>query len=125
MLVGSVSGQRYWSTMIPADCTISCGAWTPDDLQVYVATTQGGIIVMDVQGNIVNKVSLMVDIPITDLVWNCEKFNMEEREDTTNPFVDNRFNSRLCVLASCFKNGDIKLMQSYDDVSPVVWIRLL
>ena len=75
---------------------------------------------MDVHGNIVNKVSLMADIPITELVWNCEKFNMEERDDTTNPFVDNKFNSRLCVLATCFKNGDIKLLQSYDDVSPVV-----
>jgi len=120
VLVGSVAGQRYWSTMLPSDSTISCGSWTPDDQQVYVATVQGGIIVMDVHGNIVNKVSLMADIPITDLVWNCEKFNMEERDDTTNPFVDNRFNSRLCVLASCFKNGDIKLLQSYDDVSPVL-----
>lgn len=120
VLVGSVAGQRYWSTMLPSDSTISCGSWTPDDQQVYVATAQGGIIVMDVHGNIVNKVSLMADIPITDLVWNCEKFNMEERDDTTNPFVDNKFNSRLCVLASCFKNGDIKLLRSYDDVSPVL-----
>jgi len=28
--------------------------------------------------------------------------------------------SRLCVLAICFKNGDIKLVNSYDDVSPVL-----
>ena len=87
VLVGSVAGQRYWSTMLPSDSTISCGSWTPDDQQVYVATAQGGIIVMDVHGNIVNKVSLMADIPITDLVWNCEKFNTEERYYSTNPFV--------------------------------------
>ena len=27
--------------------------------------------------------------PIADLIWNCEKFNMEEREDG-NPATDNR-----------------------------------
>ena len=57
------------------DSTIATGAWTPDDQQVehyhddhhdpclqsdysqvYVATGQGGLIVMDVHGNIVSKV---------------------------------------------------------------------
>ena len=55
VLVGSVAGQRYWSTMLPSDTVVTCGAWTPDDQQVYVATAQGGVIVMDVHGNIVNK----------------------------------------------------------------------
>jgi len=119
VLVGSVAGQRYWSTMLPADSTIATGAWTPDDQQVYIATAEGGLIVMDVHGNIVSKVTLTMDSPITELVWNCEKFNMEERDDTSNPFVDNKFNaSRLCCLAVCFKNGDVKLLTSYDDVSP-------
>jgi hypothetical protein len=118
VLVGSVAGQRYWSTMLPADSTIATGAWTPDDQQVYVATAQGGLIVMDVHGNIVSKVVLTLDTPITELVWNCEKFNMEERDDTSNPFVDNKFNARLCCLAVCFKDGDVKLLSSYDDVSP-------
>ena len=62
-------------------------------------------MVMDVQGNLVTRVSLAPDLPITGLVWNCEKFNMEERDDTVNPFVDNRFSSRLAILAVCFKNG--------------------
>ena len=87
----------------------------------------------------------------------------QERDDTSNPFVDNKFNarfsslltllststtiiqprhrhhqpnhrsntirkekiitviiSRLCCLAVCFKNGDVKLLTSYDDVSPQV-----
>lgn len=118
VLVGSVAGQRFWSTMLPKDSTIATGAWTPDDQQVYVATAQGGIIVMDVHGNIISKVCLLPEVAITELVWNCEKFNMEERDDTTNPFVDNRFHSRLCCLAVCFSNGDIKLLRSYDDVSP-------
>ena len=120
MLVGSVAGQRYWSTMLPSDVTISCGAWTPDDQQVYIGTTQGALIVMDVHGNTVTRVNIHQDVLIWDLVWNSEKFNMEERDDTSNPFVDNRFSSRLCVLAVCFKNGDIKLIRSYDDVNPIV-----
>ena len=124
----SVAGQRYWSTMLPADVTVTCGAWTPDDTQVYVATAQGGLIVMDLHGNIVSKVTISPDTAITDLQWNCEKFNMEERdsdlaaasEPRQQPAPSSASASRLCVLAICFRNGDIKLVTSYDDVSPVV-----
>ena len=57
---------------------------------------------------------LTLDTPITELVWNCEKFNMEvkdylfcfkffynsnqERDDTSNPFVDNKFNARFIII---------------------------
>jgi len=34
VLVGSVAGQRFWSTMLNLDSTITCGIWTPDDQQV-------------------------------------------------------------------------------------------
>ncbi|OQR77886.1 tubby-related protein 4-like [Tropilaelaps mercedesae] len=34
VLVGSVAGQRYWSSMLNLDATISCGVWAPDDQQV-------------------------------------------------------------------------------------------
>ena len=63
------------------------------------------------------QVTFTPDMPIIDLQWNCEKFNMEEREEM---MLEPRSVSRLCVLAICFKNGDIKLVTSYDDVSPVV-----
>ncbi|KAK3931576.1 Tubby-related protein 4 [Frankliniella fusca] len=33
VLVGSVAGQRYWSSMLNLPCTITCGVWTPDDQQ--------------------------------------------------------------------------------------------
>lgn len=36
MLVGSVAGQRYWSSMLNLDCTINCGIWTPDDQLVNI-----------------------------------------------------------------------------------------
>ena len=63
VLVGSVAGQRYWSSMLPSEATVTCGAWTPDDLQVYVATAQGGLIVMDLHGNIVSKVGAILSCP--------------------------------------------------------------
>ena len=124
VLVGSVAGQRYWSTMLAPDASLTTGAWTPDDQQVYVATAQGGLIVMDLHGNIVNKVTLTADMPIRDLQWNCEKFNMEEREELIT-FSESpaRPSNRMCVLAVSFNNGDIKLVTSYDDVSPVVRLR--
>ena len=35
VLVGSVAGQRYWSSMLNLDsCTITCGVWAPDDQKV-------------------------------------------------------------------------------------------
>lgn len=47
VLVGSVAGQRYWSSMLNLESTITCGIWTPDDQQVYFGTTQGQIIVVN------------------------------------------------------------------------------
>jgi WD40 repeat protein len=45
VLVGSVSGQRYWSSMLNLEsCTISCGIWSPDDQQVIFGTSSGHIL---------------------------------------------------------------------------------
>ncbi|PKU36658.1 tubby-related protein 4 [Limosa lapponica baueri] len=35
VLVGSVSGQRHWSSEINLESQITCGIWTPDDQQGY------------------------------------------------------------------------------------------
>ncbi|QQP41202.1 Tubbyrelated protein 4like, partial [Caligus rogercresseyi] len=38
VLVGSVTGQRYWSTLLPPEVnSVSSATWTPDDRQVYLA----------------------------------------------------------------------------------------
>ena len=58
MLVGSVAGQRYWSSMLNHKAVITCGIWTPDDQQVYFGTTAGQLIVMDVHGAMVSEVQL-------------------------------------------------------------------
>lgn len=87
VLVGSVAGQRYWSSMLNLDSTITCGIWTPDDQQVYFGTTHGQIIVMDVHGAMVSQVQLYAEMKITSMAWSCEKFKMEEGED--DPGVSN------------------------------------
>ncbi|CAB3388355.1 Hypothetical predicted protein, partial [Cloeon dipterum] len=116
VLVGSVAGQRYWSSMLSLESTITCGLWTPDDQQVYFGTTSGRLIVMDVHGAMVSQIQLCQDFgPIVSMAWSCEKFKMEENEsDTTSPYHNRGF-----VLAVCFKNGNILLMKSFDDVSPI------
>lgn len=87
VLVGSVAGQRYWSSMLNLDSIITCGIWTPDDQQVYFGTAHGQIIVMDVHGAMVSQVQLYADMKITSMAWSCEKFKMEEGED--DPGVTN------------------------------------
>lgn len=78
VLVGSVAGQRYWSSMLNLDSIITCGIWTPDDQQVYFGTAHGQIIVMDVHGAMVSQVQLFAEMKITSMAWSCEKFKMEE-----------------------------------------------
>ncbi|XP_067010279.2 tubby-related protein 4 [Anabrus simplex] len=117
VLVGSVAGQRYWSSMLNLDSTITCGIWTPDDQQVYFGTTAGQIIVMDVHGAMVSQVQLSTEVGITGMAWSCEKFKMEEG-DEADP-VGTQPDDRIFILAVSLKNGYIFLMKSYDDVSPV------
>lgn len=91
VLVGSVAGQRYWSSMLNLDSTITCGIWTPDDQQVYFGTTSGQIIVMDVHGAMVSQVQLGSEVGISSMAWSCEKFKMEEGDDI-DPGVTNAGN---------------------------------
>lgn len=62
------------------------------------------------------KVQLCSDVGITSMSWSCEKFKMEEGEDS-EPGVTNA-SKRTFVLAVSFQNGYIYLLKSYDDVSP-------
>lgn len=117
VLVGSVAGQRYWSSMLNLEATITCGIWTPDDQQVYFGTTSGQIIVMDVHGAMVSQVQLSSEVGITSMAWSCEKFKMEEGDDN-DPGVANA-GERKFVLAVCLQNGFIFLLKTFDDVSPV------
>ncbi|EZA59344.1 Tubby-related protein [Ooceraea biroi] len=113
VLVGSVAGQRYWSSMLNDKATITCGIWTPDDQQVYFGTTAGQLIVMDVHGAMVSEVQLAAGV--TSMAWSAEKFTMEEDERCDRPQKDDR----NYVLAVCLADGNVVMLRSFDDVSPI------
>ncbi|XP_046829624.1 tubby-related protein 4 isoform X1 [Vespa crabro] len=116
VLVGSVGGQRYWSSMLNDKATITCGIWTPDDQQVYFGTTAGQLIVMDVHGAMVSEVQLAAGV--TSMAWSAEKFTMEEGdEDVTSD--RSRRDERNYILAVCLADGNIVMLRSFDDVSPI------
>ncbi|XP_012254118.2 tubby-related protein 4 isoform X1 [Athalia rosae] len=116
VLVGSVAGQRYWSSMLNDQATITCGIWTPDDQQVYFGTTAGQLIVMDVHGAMVSEVQLAA--AVTSMAWSAEKFKMEEGDDDITGSQCQQ-DERSYVLAVCLADGNIVLLRSFDDVSPV------
>ncbi|KAM3960985.1 LOW QUALITY PROTEIN: WD40 superfamily protein Tusp [Aphomia sociella] len=112
VLVGSVAGQRYWSSMLSLDARITCGCWTPDDNQVYLGTASAQLVVMDVHGAMVSQVQLVAEGGIISMAWSCEKFKMEEGEESTE-------NNGGHVLAVALGNGELVLLRGHDDVSPV------
>ncbi|XP_054015652.1 tubby-related protein 4-like isoform X1 [Hylaeus anthracinus] len=116
VLVGSVAGQRYWSSMLNDKATITCGIWTPDDQQVYFGTTAGQLIVMDVHGAMVSEVQLAAGV--TSMAWSAEKFTMEEGDDDLTNDRSHR-DDRNYVLAVCLADGSIVMLRSFDDVSPI------
>ncbi|XP_041971017.1 tubby-related protein 4 isoform X2 [Aricia agestis] len=109
VLVGSVAGQRYWSSMLTLDARITCGCWTPDDSQVYLGTASAQLVVMDVHGAMVSQVQLVAEGGITSMAWSCEKFKMEEGEEVESGHV----------LAVALGSGEVVLLRGHDDVSPV------
>ncbi|XP_037081143.1 tubby-related protein 4-like [Pollicipes pollicipes] len=116
VLVGSVAGQRYWSSNLRLSSNIVCGTWTPDDQQVFFGSLTGQLVVMDVHGAMVSSVALLEGVPVVEMGWNCEKFKMEERDEA----VTGQGKRRQLVLAVSFENGLINLMTSYDDITPIV-----
>ncbi|XP_063619222.1 tubby-related protein 4 [Cydia splendana] len=111
VLVGSVAGQRYWSSMLSLDARITCGCWTPDDGQVYLGTASAQLVVMDVHGAMVSQVQLVAEGGITSMAWSCEKFKMEEGEEGGETNGGH-------VLAVALGNGEVVLLRGHDDVSP-------
>ncbi|XP_044002628.1 tubby-related protein 4 [Aphidius gifuensis] len=116
VLVGSVGGQRYWSSMLNDQAKITCGIWTPDDQQVYFGTTTGQLIVMDVHGAMVSEVQLSAGV--TSMAWSAEKFKMEEGDDDVSTDQTHQ-DEQNYILAVCLTNGHIVMLRSYDDISPI------
>lgn len=119
VLIGSVAGQRYWSSMLNLDsCSTTCGIWTPDDHHVIFGTSNGSILVIDINGTIVAQTSVRDGHNIRSMAWSSEKFKMEDSEDDSS----SNFNSgnRNHILSICFDDGVIYLLRNYDDILPII-----
>ncbi|XP_012879990.1 PREDICTED: tubby-related protein 4 [Dipodomys ordii] len=132
VLVGSVSGQRHWSSEINLESQITCGIWTPDDQQVLFGTADGQVIVMDCHGRMLAHVLLHESDGILSMSWNYPIFLVEDSSesdtdsDDYSPPQDGPAAYPIPVqnikplLTISFTSGDISLMNNYDDLSPTV-----
>lgn len=82
VLVGSVTGQRYWSTVVNApQGKISAVTWMPDVSHVILGTTTGSLILMDHHGNTTDGFSLSTQ-SITQLLYSCNRFYPEAPDNS-------------------------------------------
>ncbi|KAG9347651.1 hypothetical protein JZ751_005223, partial [Albula glossodonta] len=82
VLVGSVSGQRHWSSEINLESQITCGIWTPDDQQVLFGTADGQVIVMDCHGRMLAHILLHESDGIVSMSWNYPNFLVEDSSES-------------------------------------------
>ncbi|XP_057199860.1 tubby-related protein 4 isoform X2 [Triplophysa rosa] len=121
VLVGSVSGQRHWSSEINLESQITCGIWTPDDQQVLFGTADGQVIVMDCHGRMLAHVLLHESDGIVGMSWNCPDFlveNSTESDTDSDDPTPAQVQNLKPVLTVSFISGDISLMNNFDDLSP-------
>uniref|UniRef100_A0A3Q3IE67 Tubby-related protein 4 n=1 Tax=Monopterus albus TaxID=43700 RepID=A0A3Q3IE67_MONAL len=123
VLVGSVSGQRHWSSEINLESQITCGIWTPDDQQVLFGTADGQVIVMDCHGRMLAHILLHESDGIVSMSWNYPSFLVEDNSESDTDSDDYSLPQGLFqkpLLTVSFTSGDISLMNNYDDLSPTV-----
>uniref|UniRef100_A0A1A8JDN3 Tubby-related protein 4 n=1 Tax=Nothobranchius kuhntae TaxID=321403 RepID=A0A1A8JDN3_NOTKU len=123
VLVGSVSGQRHWSSEINLESQISCGIWTPDDQQVLFGTADGQVIVMDCHGRMLAHILLHESDGIVSMSWNYPSFLVEDSSESdtdSDDYTPPKVHSQKPLLTVSFTSGDISLMNNYDDLSPTL-----
>uniref|UniRef100_A0AAY5KFC8 Tubby-related protein 4 n=1 Tax=Esox lucius TaxID=8010 RepID=A0AAY5KFC8_ESOLU len=122
VLVGSVSGQRHWSSEINLESQITCGIWTPDDQQVLFGTADGQVIVMDCHGRMLAHILLHESDGIVSMSWNYPNFLVEDssESDTDSDDLTPPLGTLKPLLTVSFTSGDISLMNNYDDLSPTL-----
>ncbi|KAK2156155.1 hypothetical protein LSH36_220g03000 [Paralvinella palmiformis] len=125
VLVGSVAGQRYWSSMLNLDsCLITCGAWSHDDQKVLFGTTDGQLIIMSAGGVMLSQITIQETVEVVSMVWACEKFYLSEQDvnttTTTTSLATSKSTNQLPLLAVSFRTGAIYLVSNYDDLCPKV-----
>ncbi|KAK1889022.1 Tubby-related protein 4 [Dissostichus eleginoides] len=123
VLVGSVSGQRHWSSEINLESQITCGIWTPDDQQVLFGTADGQVIVMDCHGRMLAHILLHESDGIVSMSWNYPSFLVEDSSESdtdSDDYSPLQMHSHKPLLTVSFTSGDISLMNNYDDLSPTL-----
>ncbi|KFU90307.1 Tubby-related protein 4 [Chaetura pelagica] len=132
VLVGSVSGQRHWSSEINLESQITCGIWTPDDQQVLFGTADGQVIVMDCHGRMLAHVLLHESDGILSMSWNYPSFLVEDSSESDTDSDDYSppqdgpaaypvpVQNTKPLLTVSFTSGDISLMNNYDDLTPTI-----
>ncbi|KAM9778996.1 tubby-related protein 4a isoform X2 [Syngnathus typhle] len=123
VLVGSVSGQRHWSSEINLESQITCGIWTPDDQQVLFGTADGQVIVMDCHGRMLAHILLHESDGIVSMSWNYPNFLVEDSSESdtdSDDYPPQQVRSHKPLLTVSFTSGDISLMNNYDDLSPTL-----
>ncbi|XP_030638373.1 tubby-related protein 4a [Chanos chanos] len=123
VLVGSVSGQRHWSSEINLESQITCGIWTPDDQQVLFGTADGQVIAMDCHGRMLAHILLHESEGIMSMAWNYPSFLVEDSSESdtdSDDYTPPQVRSLKSLLTVCFTSGDISLMSNYDDLSPTL-----
>ncbi|XP_048831328.1 tubby-related protein 4 isoform X1 [Brienomyrus brachyistius] len=121
VLVGSVSGQRHWSSEINLESQITCGIWSPDDQQVLFGTADGQVIVMDCHGRMLAHVLLHELDGIIGMSWNYPNFLMEDSSESDTDPDDHAkppAHTQKALFTVSFTSGNINLMNNYDDLSP-------
>ncbi|CAF1145603.1 unnamed protein product [Adineta ricciae] len=114
VLVGSVTGQRYWSTVVNTpQAKISAVTWMPDVSHVILGTTAGNLILMDHHGNTTEGFSLSTQ-SIVQLVYSCNKFYPAAPDSNARKFVNDDY-----VLACSLANGHVLFLNNYQDPSPI------
>ncbi|XP_041831712.1 tubby-related protein 4a [Melanotaenia boesemani] len=123
VLVGSVSGQRHWSSEINLESQITCGIWTPDDQQVLFGTADGQVIVMDCHGRMLAHILLHESDGIVSMSWNYPSFLVEDSSESdtdSDDYSPPQVHTQKPLLTVSFTSGDISLMNNYDDLSPTL-----
>ncbi|KAJ8270588.1 hypothetical protein GJAV_G00116810 [Gymnothorax javanicus] len=123
VLVGSVSGQRHWSSEINLESQITCGIWTPDDQQVLFGTADGQVIVMDCHGRMLAHILLHESDGIVSMSWNYPNFLVEDSSESdtdSDDYTPPQVHNLKPLLTVSFTSGDISLMNNYDDLSPAI-----
>ncbi|TNN46544.1 Tubby-related protein 4 [Liparis tanakae] len=105
VLVGSVSGQRHWSSEINLESQISCGIWTPDDQQVLFGTADGQVIVMDCHGRMLAHILLHESDGIVSMSWNYPSFLVEDSSESDTDSDD--YSPPQDVVVQWCSQGDL------------------